>query len=174
MLIPEIVFAIIGLSIGIASKQPIFIIFGAAPMIRTIYRFINLPKKDRMILKHAYKGKAKFIRRTETLLKSRHRYVVYYGYTDEHGEYHEVEAPGFSPIIRQILDLFDNSVKPKVCSCLTSPAKYCVFCCFIRKLFGELKFPKNSTIELCTWFQIKYMGKKSVPLVDLHSIKPPD
>ena len=40
---------------------------------------------------------------------------------------------------KRILDLFDNSV-----SCLTSLAKYCVFCCFIRKLFGELKFPNNS------------------------------
>jgi len=39
----------------------------------------------------------------------------------------------------EVLDLFGNSV-----SCRTSPAKYCVFCCFIRKLFGELKFPNNS------------------------------
>ena len=41
------------------------------------------------------------------------------------------------------LDLFDNSV-----SCLTSPAKYIVFCYFIRKLFGELKFPNNSIIPI--------------------------
>jgi len=128
MLIFEIIFGIIGLLLGIAYNQPFLIILGGGSIIHAIYRFINLPKKDRTILKHGYKGKAKFIRRTETLIKGRHRYLVYYGYTDENGEYHEVEAPGF------------------------------------------FTYNQTNNIQGCLWLPIKYIGKKSVLLVDLHSL----
>ena len=135
MLLYGIILGVLFIVLGIASNEDFILTIGAIWSISSLYRFINyinLSKEDKTILKHGYEGAAKFIRRTETLLKSRHRYVVYYGYTDEHGEYHEVEAPGF-------------------------------FTCH-----------QADTIELCKWFQIKYRGKKSVPLVDLHLMKPPD
>ena len=114
MIISEIIFGIIGLLLGVAYNEVFFIIIGAGSILHAIYRFIKRPKKDRAILKHGYNGTAEFIRRFELLSKNRHRYSVYYGYTDENGEYHEVVAPG----------LFTDNQSSNIKACGNFPIKY--------------------------------------------------
>jgi predicted nucleic acid-binding Zn finger protein len=123
-IVPGIIFLIL----GIANNEVFFIIIGGGIIIYTIYWFVNLQKNGQTILKHGYEGTAKFTRSIKILSKNRCRYLVYYEYTDENDEYHEVEASGF-----YTYDQSDNI-----------------------KAFG--------------YFPIKYIGKESVPLVNLRTL----
>jgi hypothetical protein len=124
----KIIPGIILLILGIANDEMFFIIIGSGIIIYTIYWFINLQKNDRTVLKHGYEGTAKFTHSIENLSKSRYRYSVYYEYTDENDEYHEVEASGF------------------------------------------FTYNQTENIRVCGYFPIKYIGKESVPLVNLRTL----
>ena len=120
---------IIIMLIGSASHY-VFIFIGGGLIVHSIYKIVNTPKSSRMVLKNGYDGTAYFVRSSELLGKSRYRYSVCYGYTDENDEYHEVEAPGL------------------------------------------FTYDQATSIQGCGSFPIKYIGKESVPLVDLSTLSP--